>query len=175
MGKKEKKEKKIKKKVILSKPETYSKKFSYLYNNKLLSDMTIKFEKSGNVVFCHKIILTSTSEYFETLFESGMQESKSNEIIIPEDENEDLFKEFIQFLYSGKVDCSNEQHLVEFLIVANKYLVKNIKDFKVSAKILLNGVIGIFILLYSKTTLIKILRIELESLIIYVKVLNSRN
>jgi len=71
-----------------------------------------------------------------------MSESKSNEILIGDDENESLFTEFIKFLYTGGVDTSDQQKLVEFMIVANKYLVKNMKDFKVSAKILLEGIIS---------------------------------
>jgi hypothetical protein len=53
---------------------------------------------------------------FETLFESGMSESKSNEILIGEEENEGLFTEFIKFLYTGCVDTSDQNKLVEFMM-----------------------------------------------------------
>jgi len=71
-----------------------------------------------------------------------MQESKAEEIIIGEEENEEQFKEFIKFLYTGSIDCSDQTRLVEFIIVSNKYLVRNMKEFKVSPKVLLNGIIA---------------------------------
>jgi hypothetical protein len=144
MGKK--KEKKGEKKLVLQfEPKVYNKIYSKLYNNKLMSDITFKFEKTGNIIHSHKLILNISSDYFERLFDSGMQESQTNEILIPEDEDEELFKDLLEYFYSGKLNLKNEQYLVEFIIFANKYLVKNIKDFKVSQKTLLNGVIGIII------------------------------
>jgi len=88
------------------------------------------------------MVLTSSSQYFETLFESGMSESINNEILIDKDENEELFKDFIKFLYTGCIDCTDQARLVEFMIIANKYLVKNLKDYKVSAKVLFNGIVA---------------------------------
>jgi len=49
---------------------------------------------------------------------------------------------FIKFLYTGSIDYVSDQQMVEFMIIANKYLVKNIKEFKVSGKILFKGVIS---------------------------------
>jgi hypothetical protein len=66
------------------------------------------------------MILTASSEYFETLFSSGMIETEQNEIIIEKEENEKLFTEFIKFLYTGSLDYKNEQTMIEFMIIANK-------------------------------------------------------
>jgi len=51
-------------------------------------------------------------------------------------------KIFIKFLYTGAIDYTDQSRLVEFMIIANKYLVRNMKDFKVSSKVLLNGIIA---------------------------------
>jgi len=115
---------------------------SKFFNNKDYSDATIKFEGSGDIINVHKMVLTSSSDYFEKLFEVGMSESKNNEILIDKDENEELFKEFIKFLYTGAIDCTDQSRLVEFMIIANKYIVKNLKDYKVSAKTLFNGIVA---------------------------------
>jgi hypothetical protein len=60
--KKDKKVKKVKQRIAYCQSETYSKRYSYLFNNKLMSDINIKFEKSGNIIHCHKLVLTCTSE-----------------------------------------------------------------------------------------------------------------
>jgi hypothetical protein len=63
--KKEKKEKKVKvvkpKQVFLT-PQSFSKRYDSLYNNKNLSDVFVKFEGSGEVIPAHKIVLSTHSE-----------------------------------------------------------------------------------------------------------------
>jgi hypothetical protein len=48
----------------------------------------------------------------------------------------------IKFFYTGAVDYSDESALVSFMLLSNKYKVKNLKDFKIPGKTLLNGVIA---------------------------------
>jgi hypothetical protein len=88
-----------------------------------------------------------------------MIEEKNKEILIDKTENEEIFKLFIKFLYTGSFDYSNEETFLLFLIMANKvknifqkkYLCKSVKDFKVSPKKLLNGIISyMFFLLFNK-------------------------
>jgi len=51
-------------------------------------------------------------------------------------------KSLFKFFYTGAVDYSDESALVSFMILSNKYKVKNIKEFKIPGKTLLNGVIA---------------------------------
>ena len=44
-----------------------------------------------------------------------MIESNKNEIIIEKDENEEIFTNFIKFLYSGKLTYTSEEDLIKFL------------------------------------------------------------
>jgi hypothetical protein len=68
------------------------------------------------------MILTRSSDYFKTLFESGMMESESNEILIEEEEDEEVFSNFIKFLYTGYLDYTSEETLLNFMIISNKYV-----------------------------------------------------
>jgi len=53
-----------------------------------------------------------------------------------------IAKSLIQFLYSGSLEYSNESSLVQFMILANHLKVRNITEFKVPAKVYLNGVVN---------------------------------
>jgi hypothetical protein len=64
MGKKDKKDKKDKKKkekLVCYKPKIYSEFYEGLYNNQKYSDLTIKIEKTGELIYVHKNILSSSS------------------------------------------------------------------------------------------------------------------
>jgi hypothetical protein len=61
--------KKVKTKTVVSTPNYYSKRFEGLFNNKKNSDVTVKFEGSGDVYSAHKVVLAAQSDgkfYFLT-------------------------------------------------------------------------------------------------------------
>jgi len=141
-------DKKDKKKIFKSKSKyvfwssnAYSLIYPNYFNNKKFSDIVIKFQESGNLVYCHKIILENSSEYFAKLFNSGMSEEKNNEIIIDKSDNEEIFIDYLKFLYTGSYEFSDESKFILFSITANKYLTET-KDLKIPAKSYLNGIIA---------------------------------
>jgi hypothetical protein len=103
-------------------------KFESLYNNSKHSDIKITFEKTGESIFAHKIVLMSSSKCnftisnpkkdFEDLIESGKIEN--NEILLPKNEDENVLKEMIKFFYTGAIDYSDDSQLVMFIITSNK-------------------------------------------------------
>jgi hypothetical protein len=65
MGKKDKKKKE---KLVYFKPVVYSKLYDGLYNNEKYSDIKIKLENSGQIIFGHKNILSSSSTFLYNKF-----------------------------------------------------------------------------------------------------------
>jgi hypothetical protein len=59
---KKEKSKKSKTKRFNQSQLAYSRSYENLYNNPKFSDVKIKFEGSGEIMYCHKLILESTSE-----------------------------------------------------------------------------------------------------------------
>jgi len=140
--KKGKKEKPKKLKLAYCSSQTFSKKFEHLFENKKYSDFTIKFEETGESMPGHQIVFASSSDFFETLIKEGKIKDNNNEYLVPKTENALLFKKLVKFFYTGSVDYSDESALVSFIILSNKFKVKNLKEFKIPGKKLLNGVIA---------------------------------
>jgi len=61
---------KKKAKVVMSAPQTFSKRYDTLFNNKKLSDMNVKFEGSGDLFPAHRLVLSAHSELFEGIVEN---------------------------------------------------------------------------------------------------------
>jgi len=137
---KKKNQKKVK--LAFCTSESFSKKFEHLYGNKKYSDFSIKFEESGEVLPAHQIVFAQSSDLFEALIKDGKIKENNNEYLVTKEENEFLMKSLFKFFYTGAVDYSDESALVSFMILSNKYKVKNIKEFKIPGKTLLNGVIA---------------------------------
>jgi hypothetical protein len=129
MGKGKKKEK-----LIFISVKNYSDKFSNLYNNKSLSDVTIKFP-NGDSQPAHKTILSLNSEYFEKYFEN------SNEFTFENDVADKTAKQLIKFCYTGVLEYSEDSEIFTFMLNANKFKLKNISDLKVPPKVYFNGII----------------------------------
>jgi Glu-tRNA(Gln) amidotransferase subunit E-like FAD-binding protein len=127
-----------KNKKVYHSPEYFSQKYEDYYNSSMYSDIKIKFEESEKVILCHKIVLMSSSEYFEKIIKN----MKGDTITIPKEENEELFKEFLKFLYKGSIDYSNIKELIAFLTYSEKYGLKDLKEYKdLAQKDVLEGII----------------------------------
>jgi len=131
-----KKGKKVKQKIAYLNPDVYAKQFENLFNNKKDSDLTIKFN-SGNVLHVHRIVLANMSEHFKTVIENG---EVKNEIVVGEEENEAVFTSVIKFLYTGSYDYGKQEEIVQFVIYAHNYNVKNIKELKIPPKVILEAI-----------------------------------
>uniref|UniRef100_A0A8D9BB85 Kelch-like protein diablo n=2 Tax=Cacopsylla melanoneura TaxID=428564 RepID=A0A8D9BB85_9HEMI len=81
-----------------------------LVNMKLCRDMNIlcdaQFEVDGQIVRAHKIILASRSQYFRAMFTSQMKESYEC-VIKLNNVSFDIFSSIIDFLYTGRIEVSN--------------------------------------------------------------------
>ncbi|XP_044010129.1 speckle-type POZ protein-like [Aphidius gifuensis] len=98
--------------------------FGKLLLNKKLADVTIKVgQKSFRAI---KGILGARSPVFSAMFDyEQLKENKNNEVVI-EDIEEDVFEEFLHFIYTGKSPKIDKMPM-ELLAVAEKYQVDCLK------------------------------------------------
>ena len=75
----------------------------------------------------HKAILTARSEYFRTLFQSGMKEAQSNQVTI-EDADPAMFKELLKFLYSGIYPVNLLEISLPLLSLADRFGLGALKE-----------------------------------------------
>jgi len=129
--KKEKKEKKIKVKSVVSSGQVFSKRYSSFFGNKKHSDFTIKI--GNDEMPSHKLILFSNSEFFEKF--------EGDSYTFPPDEDSNAAKSLIKYYYEGVFEYTDESAVIIFTILANKYKTRNFSEFKLPAKVLLNGII----------------------------------
>ena len=80
----------------------------------------------GTILRAHKAILTARVPYFERLFASGMKEAETNRIRV-EDVDADTFRQFLLFIYAGKLPENVETHARAYLPLSEKYDVKILK------------------------------------------------
>ena len=67
------------------------------------SDVSIRV--SGKEFPCHKVILAAGSPYFKSMFESGMEESRTNTIELRQVDGE-VFEKVVHFIYTGHVEIT---------------------------------------------------------------------
>lgn len=81
-----------------------------MYQNRQLCDVTILV---GNLqIPCHRVVLASSSHYFEAMFTTDMRE-KRQETVRLQDLNEQMVQTVIDFCYTGriKLECANVQRV----------------------------------------------------------------
>uniref|UniRef100_A0A0N4Z9X0 BTB domain-containing protein n=1 Tax=Parastrongyloides trichosuri TaxID=131310 RepID=A0A0N4Z9X0_PARTI len=102
-------------------------KLSHLCLSDSLSDVTLSID--GNKLPAHKMVLASRSEYFKNLFNSGMKESVSCEIVLHES-NLDAFKVCLKYLYTGKIDFHSISidTAIDIFVISNKYAFEDLED-----------------------------------------------
>lgn len=104
----------------------YFNQFSSLLNNPLLSDVVFSFSNQNKTVYAHKLILITRSEYFRTLFASGMQECSSNTIEL-ENQDYQIFLLMLEFMYTSILRVT-PANIVALLSCANQFGVTDLKD-----------------------------------------------
>lgn len=88
------------------------------------SDMTIKVK--GEEFRLHRSILASRNPFFHAMFTCEMKE-KVTGIISINDCEPDIFRSFIHFLYTGKVDTLSPENVYNLYEVADKYQEDQLK------------------------------------------------
>ncbi|XP_055908252.1 kelch-like protein 3 [Eupeodes corollae] len=100
--------------------ELSEKLFSFS-ENKTFSDISII--ASDDVIFhAHKCVLSAFSDYFMTMFASGLKEALANEVKIHEF-NGNILKPILKFLYTGQIKLNNET-IEEILRAANFFQIQ---------------------------------------------------
>ncbi|KAL9696140.1 hypothetical protein quinque_015425 [Culex quinquefasciatus] len=97
--------------------------YASLLSNEQLSDVTILVDQKK--FYAQRAILSVRSPVFAAMFQSGMQESSLNRIVI-EDIEPDVFEEVLRFIYVGKV-IGLELIADELLAAADKYALDRLR------------------------------------------------
>jgi hypothetical protein len=86
--------------------------FSKLYNNTKYSDIKIEL-KNGDIMNSHKIVLLNSSDYFDL-----------DKDILKFEENDEIVKKFLSFLYGEHFEYSTEDELYDFILLSKKVIFK---------------------------------------------------
>ncbi|OXA56667.1 BTB/POZ domain-containing protein 2 [Folsomia candida] len=106
--------------VVLSKSTD---RWLYVWNNKLFTDVAFSVGFDEEVIECHKILLVLHSPVFETMFGQRWQskEIHMQTISLPDEEME-IFKFFLEFVYTGSFSTSDIDKLISVLVLGKKYM-----------------------------------------------------
>lgn len=101
-----------------------------LVNSEYGADVFFKVGEAGEVMFSHKIIITTASEVFYSQLNGKFEEATKNTRTDPiaiKDINPTIFLEILRFMYCEKVNL-NGDNLVEVNYAAKKYLLSKLVD-----------------------------------------------
>jgi speckle-type POZ protein len=97
-----------------------------LFDNDM-SFSDVIFKVGGSEFPAHKIILAARSQVFEAMFQHPTKEKSTNHVEI-EDTEPEIFKELLRFIYTGRLTAATmEKMAVKLLVVADKYLLPELK------------------------------------------------
>lgn len=119
---------------------TLQQKWAYVWKNELYTDVIFKVGETQEVISCHRIILIINSPVFETMLSnrwskgstctSATEEKQPHtEILLPE-ESPELFKIFLEFMYTGAVNLEPKEAdpIISVLLLGKKYLCPALVD-----------------------------------------------
>ncbi|XP_050411221.1 kelch-like protein 24 [Patella vulgata] len=95
-----------------------------LYINNQMCDLDVKVDRK--VFHCHRVVLSAVSNYFRTMFESGMKEANSNSITLNSISSM-CFKSILDFLYCG-FDIFNMDTVEEVLEASILLQMRNLEE-----------------------------------------------
>lgn len=111
---------------IIERHEPLLANLKHVFNNPdMYTDCRLVFNKTGNVIYCHKFILSLNSEFFKVCFQCQMQEALSDTIEIEEDEA--IFTHLIESFYSGRLVVKHKVWIIPLLVMAGKYQVPDLE------------------------------------------------
>lgn len=82
-------------------------KIANLFENEALTDVTLSCE--GQMINAHKLILSTSSSYFQSIFQNSLIRNQINPVIIIKDMKLVDLRNIIEFIYSGEVYVSEDQ------------------------------------------------------------------
>lgn len=97
--------------------------------NLLISEQLfdVKICVKGQEFHAHKAVLAARSPVFAAMFEHEMAEKNSSAVDIS-DCDPDVFKEFLYYLYNGRIAGVCQDNVCALYILADKYDVKQLKE-----------------------------------------------
>lgn len=113
-------------------PEAILQHLKNLLLNEICCDTEIIVgdEPNQKVVKCHQTILVAGSEVFQKMFESGLRETRSHQIEM-KGISEIAVRALLAYLYYRDTSSLHENCEIAFEVLqaANKYIIKNLRDF----------------------------------------------
>lgn len=85
------------------------------------SDMT--FDVHGQKFRAHKVVLTTRSAYFSTLFETSFKEREMSELSVDPSIKPNVFFAFLTYLYTNDETVINDQNALDLLHVADHFMM----------------------------------------------------
>lgn len=85
----------------------------------------VEFTIGSEKITANKGILSMHSSIFASMFESDMIEKRTSQVEIIDIEPK-IFKLFLSYLYSGKLDCKITEDLLRLAVVADKYSLESL-------------------------------------------------
>jgi len=113
------------KRIMIENDNTLSDDFSKLLKSQ---PTDITFRIGDELISAHRLILAARSTVFNAMINAGFSESKSMEEIPIEDIKFVVFREMVNYIYSGKCDTALlSEHINDFSYAANKYELVGLK------------------------------------------------
>lgn len=94
-----------------------------LYLSERFSDVVIQCKDKEFPA--HRVVISSKSDVFATMFNSPMKESKEGRLII-EDAEPDVVEQMLNFIYTGEADFNKLAS--ELFLIADKYCIRDMKE-----------------------------------------------
>ncbi|VDI68393.1 RCC1 and BTB domain-containing protein [Mytilus galloprovincialis] len=95
----------------------------YMLQNEIMVDVTFRVGHESTLIKAHKIMLSSRSAVFHTMFEGSL--SETGEITIP-DIDASTFRDILTYFYSDDITITNN-NVKEMLYAADKYMLAAVK------------------------------------------------
>lgn len=87
-------------------------------------DVVLKAEDTK--FYCHKVVLSAMSEFFETMFESRFKEEKESEVRMELDPVQ--CATLLDFMYTGKGVWANVDDAIDMLHLSQQYQIRSLRE-----------------------------------------------
>ena len=108
-----------------SSKKTISERNAYMFNNKLMSDVSFTCGESSHIFHAHKYVLATSSAVFFAMFYGDLAQKEST--IRISDTDEKSFEEFLRFLYTDECKITAEK-AIGVMYLAKKYLIASLAE-----------------------------------------------
>jgi hypothetical protein len=99
------------------------------FNDAAFSDITLiaKLDDKEKTFYAHKVVMASSSPWFETLFTNGMKETYSNEITLA-DTDPAIFELVLRHCYGIEVDITDMQQAENIVVLSDRFGIDRLKE-----------------------------------------------